>query len=95
MTRTEILERGRSGFERHVWGEACAHLSAADRDEPLEPEDLERLAVAAHLVGQDAVSIEGWERAHHEHLGRGQRAPAVRCAFWLAFELLIRGELVR
>lgn len=95
MTRTKILDRGRAGFERHVWGEAYAQLSAADRDEPLEPEDLERLAVAAHLVGLDAVSLGVWERAHHEHLSRRQPARAVRCAFWLAFGLLMRGEMAR
>jgi DNA-binding CsgD family transcriptional regulator/tetratricopeptide (TPR) repeat protein len=95
VTRTEILDRGRAGFERHVWGEAYAQLSVADRDEPLEPEDLERLAVAAHLVGVDAASLGAWERAHHEHLSRGQPARAVRCAFWLAFGLLMRGEMAR
>ena len=56
---------------------------------------LKRLAVAAHLVGVDAVSLGAWERAHHEHLSRGQPARAVRCAFWLALGLLMRGEMAR
>jgi hypothetical protein len=32
-------------------------LSAADKETPLEPDDLERLAVAAFLVGKDADSV--------------------------------------
>ena len=62
---------------------------------PLEPEDLERLATAAYLVGRDADSIDIWTRAHHEFLRRGDVQRAARCAFWLAFILLNKGELVR
>ena len=60
----ETLDRGRSSFDRHVWGDAYAQLSAADGEEPLGPEDLQRLAVAAYLVGEDDVPAEAWERAH-------------------------------
>ncbi|MDP8969225.1 MAG: LuxR C-terminal-related transcriptional regulator, partial [Actinomycetota bacterium] len=74
---------------------AYAELSAADREEPLASEDLERLAVAAYMVGEDAVCAEAWQRAHHLLLDRGQVARAVRCAFWLAFGLLNRGEMAR
>jgi DNA-binding CsgD family transcriptional regulator len=95
MDRAEILERGRSGVERHVWGEAYTRLTAADRIEPLAADDLERLAIAAHLVGEDAVSVTSWKRAHHEHLDREEWARAVRCAFWSAFELFIRGEMAQ
>jgi DNA-binding NarL/FixJ family response regulator len=90
-----LLEQGRAGFERHMWGEAYARLAAADREVPLAPEDLERWAVAAHLVGKDGVCAEVWERAHHRFLERGEVARAVRCAFWLAFGLFNRGEMAR
>ena len=56
MTTAEALDRGREAFERHAWTDAYAQLSAADRDNALESEDLERLAVAAYLVGHDADS---------------------------------------
>jgi hypothetical protein len=56
MSTTEILDRGRVAFDRSLWGEAFAQLSAADLDTALAPEDLERLAVAAHLVGEDEAS---------------------------------------
>jgi hypothetical protein len=46
-------------------------LTAANREAALEPEDLEQLAIAAHLVGRDAESTDVWARAHHAFLGRG------------------------
>jgi hypothetical protein len=36
-----------------------------------------------------------WGRAHLEFLGAGEPERAVRCAFWLALHLLLRGEAVR
>ena len=71
---SDALAQGRAAFDRRVWGDAFAHLSAADRDDPLSAEDLERLAVAAYLLGRDtdcdgasatcACTLVGfWERA--------------------------------
>ena len=90
-----VLVQGRSAFAAHAWAEAYERLSAADRQAPLEPGDLERLATAAYLVGRDDESAELWARAHHELLGRGETGRAARCAFWLAFGLLNRGESAR
>ncbi len=92
MTEPDSLERGRTAFGRQAWGDAHAHLSAADREAALQPEDIERLAVAAHLVGRDAESTDAWTRAHHAFLGRGDAPGAARCAFWLGFTSLIAGE---
>jgi len=58
----------------------------------LAPEDVERLATAAQLVGEDDVATEAWQRAHRQHLERGQVVRAVRCAFWLIFGLVSRGK---
>lgn len=82
-------------FDRSLWMEAFAQLSAADRGTALAPEDLERLAVAAHLVGEDEASAAAWERAHRQLLDRREVVRAVRCAFWLTFGLLNRGEMAR
>ena len=92
---TDVSDRGRDAFERGAWGDACAQLFAADAEDPLDLEDLERLAVAAYLVGRDEDSVEAWTRAHHECAGRGDAARAARCAFWLAFGLLNKGDLAR
>ncbi|HKE97436.1 MAG TPA: LuxR C-terminal-related transcriptional regulator [Actinomycetes bacterium] len=95
MTTADTLDRGRASFERRAWTDAFDTLSAADREAPLAPEDLERLAMAAYLVGRDADRDEVLTRAHQEWLRRGGAERAARCAFWLAFGLLNRGELAR
>ena len=95
MTSTELLAAARRSLEERRWGEAYTGLLAADREAPLAPGDLERLAVVSHLVGDDRSSAASWERAHHELLTLGEVAWAARCAFWLAFGLLNRGEVAR
>jgi DNA-binding CsgD family transcriptional regulator len=55
--------------------------------------DLERLAIAAYLAGDDDAVVSGLEAAHRSHLEAGQPAEAGRCAFWLALSLLLRGEM--
>lgn len=95
MATPDALDRGRKLFTRQAWREACEELTTADRAGPLGPEDLERLAMAAYLVGRDAESADAWARAHYEYLERGATARAARCAFWLAFGLLNRGERAR
>ena len=92
MTAAGALERGRAAFARQAWAEAYAQLTAADRGAALEPEDLERLASAAHLLGRDAECVDLWARAHHAFLGRGAAPGAARCAFWLGFSSLLAGE---
>jgi hypothetical protein len=51
MTTADDLARGRDAFDRQTWGDAFAPLSAADRHIPLAPDDLERPATAAFLLG--------------------------------------------
>jgi DNA-binding NarL/FixJ family response regulator len=92
MSKPDTLDRARASFERHAWADAHARLSAADRDGTLAPDDLERLAIAAHLVGRDAECAEVWTRAHHAFLARGSAPDAARCAFWLGFSSLLQGE---
>ncbi len=93
-TVADLLDRGRDSFVRRAWGDAYLQLRDADRDAPLEAEDIERLATAAYLMGKvDNADI--WVRAHHEFLSRGDLERAARCALWLAFGLLDKGEHVR
>jgi tetratricopeptide (TPR) repeat protein len=94
ITGETTLDRGREAFRRQHWSDAYAELSAAHRETPLEPEDLERLATAAYLTGRDADSTDFWGRAHQEYLARGEAARAARSALWLAFGLIARGETV-
>ncbi|MEP6661409.1 MAG: response regulator transcription factor [Acidimicrobiales bacterium] len=92
---TGEIDQGREAFRQHAWADAFSGLSGADREGLLELDDLERLAVAAYLTGLDTQSTEVWTRAHQAALRVDDVARAVRCAFWLAFGLLNRGELAR
>jgi len=95
VTTDNALDRGRESFQRKQWGSAFAELTAADLDEPLGPEDLERLGVAAALIGKDEESDDLSTRAHHEFLRLGNPARAARAAFWLGMSLFNRGEMSR
>ena len=92
MTRDSALDRGRAAFEHRAWRSARAELSAADREAPLEPDDLERLAVAGYLLAEDSEASAAWTRAHHGFVDRGEAARAARCSFWLSVMCLLRGE---
>ena len=89
------LEQGRECYQRHAWLDAWRALSLADQQTPLDGADLERLAMSAYLVGRDDEYLDALDRAHSTHLSAGADLPAVRCAFWLGFRLLMRGETAR
>ncbi len=95
MTASDPGPAGLDAFERLDWGQAYARMSAAERSDGLAPDGLERLAVAARLVGDDAASAGAWERAHRAHLAAGEVARAIRCAFWLGLGLVMQGEEAR
>lgn len=89
------VARGRDACEQLAWRDAYEHLSAADKQHSLEAEDLDRLARAAYLTGHLDVANDAWERTHQAFLDRGEKALAVRCAFWLGLTLVQRGEHAR
>jgi ATP/maltotriose-dependent transcriptional regulator MalT len=95
MSRDDILAQGRESFVRQAWGDAHAQLSAADEATPLGLDDLERLALAAFLIGKDAESVELWARAHHEALRLDDAARAARSAFRAGFQHLGAGEIAQ
>ena len=59
----------------------------------LNGEDLERLAVAAYMLGSDEACEEGWLAAHRAWLRRGEAERAAGCAFRHALGLFFRGDL--
>jgi DNA-binding NarL/FixJ family response regulator len=93
LAMADRVAAGRRAFARRAWREAARALSEAAAD--LGPADLERLAIAAELSGDDAASAAAWEAAHRGHIEAGDRAEAARCGFWLALGLLLRGEEAR
>jgi DNA-binding CsgD family transcriptional regulator len=87
------LELGRESFRRQSWADAEAQLSAADLEEPIGPDDLERLAVATYLLGRYEDSAAVSRRAYQESMRIGDVGRAARAAFWIAVEHLGRGEM--
>ncbi|MGI8949819.1 MAG: LuxR C-terminal-related transcriptional regulator [Ornithinimicrobium sp.] len=92
---TELLERARAAFAARSWQDAYDDLRRARLTASLEPTDLQRLATAAYLTGHDAESTDAWSQAHHAWHERGDAERAVRCAFWLGFALVQRGEMAQ
>lgn len=84
-----------SRHQRQPWTSIYEQLSAADQRSPLPPEELERLANAAFLIGRDEDSCDLWTRAHQEYIEAGDSRAAARAAFWLGFGLVNRGESAR
>lgn len=95
MAVADMLDRGRASYARQSWGSAKALLSAADRGAALAPEDLERLAIAAYLMGDDDACADAWQRAHQALIDRGDVTGAARCAFWVGWGLFYKGQMAR
>lgn len=87
-----LLERGRGAFSARQWSDAYRLLTKAGEQVPLDPDDLERLATAAHLTGESESSTARWSEAHQAFIERGATGRAALCAFWLARALLLQGQ---
>jgi DNA-binding NarL/FixJ family response regulator len=68
-------------------------LSLADESSSLAAQDLELLAASAYLLGHADECRIALQRAHRAHVTAGEPRPASRCLFWIAFTLLLEGEL--
>jgi len=88
-----LIDQGREAYRRRAWAHAHASLATADRHGGLELDDLERLAIAAHLIGEHRDSERAWTNAYHGCLMVGSTRRAVRCAFWLSLGRLVQGNL--
>ncbi|HET9559063.1 MAG TPA: helix-turn-helix transcriptional regulator, partial [Actinomycetota bacterium] len=61
----------------------------------LDGDNLELAATTAYLGGRVSDAMEGLQRAQQYHARQGDHRRAARCAFWLGFMLLDRGELAQ
>ena len=61
----------------------------------LDGHNLELAATTAYLGGRVSDAMEGLQRAQQYHARQGDHRRAARCAFWLGFMLLDRGELAQ
>ncbi len=89
----ESVEQGRRAFARQAWADAYNALSRVEK--PLDPDDLERLAIAAGVTGHDTAAIEAFEQLHQLRLDAGDVPRAARAAFWAALRALSLGETAR
>jgi len=89
------LQRARVAYDRRAWGDAYAGLVAVDAQAPLAAADLERMAIAAFLLGrpEDAVAIGA--RAHLEGVRTGDTGLALRAAYGLGMTLIQRGDMAQ
>ncbi len=95
MSDVKLLELGRVAFKKEKWDDAFSHLTKADAHQYLQPQDLETLAVSAYLTGNFNICYDTLTRCHNAFLKNGDIPGAVRCAFWLGFILVNRGESAR
>jgi DNA-binding CsgD family transcriptional regulator len=95
MTTTELLDQGRDAFARQAWGDAHTHLSAAVGQAALEFTDLERLAIAAHMLGRHDDATRAWERAHHAAVRAADPTKAARYAIHLVMGFGQRGDFAQ
>jgi DNA-binding NarL/FixJ family response regulator len=93
MERT--VEKGREAFRLHEWQNAFTEFSKADKEALLEPDDIELHAKAAYLTGRTLECCNLLARAHNGFLANKEDELAIRCAFWLGFILLNKGEMAR
>jgi DNA-binding CsgD family transcriptional regulator len=89
------VDEAREAFAAQAWAVAHAHFTSADRRGELRPEDLDRFARTAFLVGEDEECVNLLERAYDVHLAEGATEAAAEAAFWAAFNLMNRGEMAR
>lgn len=93
--RARVLDAAHTSYGQQRWTDAFSQLAAADQLAPLDVADLDRLAVAAHLIGRDDESTAAWTRAHEQSLAAGRLADAATAAFWVGFLAMLRGDMAQ
>ena len=92
---TSSLEHARAAFAARSWREATDAFAVAASSAPLRADDHGRRAAAAFLVGDDVLCERAWDDAYRAAVEAGDRSTAARCAWWIAFCLLLRGQMAQ
>jgi DNA-binding CsgD family transcriptional regulator len=89
---SENRARERTAFSRRSWKATYDELRAGRDCADVDAHDLERLAVAAYLIGADDWVARS-EEACRALQTAGDHCRAARCAFWLGFGLFSAGQV--
>ena len=95
ITRDELLERGRAAYAAKAWRAAVDQLEAADGEAPLDLDDLERLGLAAHLIGRDDLAGQAGMRGFTAGAAAGEIERAARAGFWTGLGFAFHGEMAQ
>src|SRR5215468_3911658 len=90
--KNQALAEALSLFRAGKWKTAFTQLTRLDKISALSGDELEALAIAAHLSGNEARALELLARIHQTHLDAGNIRRAARFAFWLGFIALNDGQ---
>jgi DNA-binding CsgD family transcriptional regulator/tetratricopeptide (TPR) repeat protein len=88
----DALPPAREAFAARSWAQAYQMLAAADAESALDADDLVRWGMAAYLIGSDGESVAILNRAHQSCLAHDDPPGAARCAFWIGFQLINKGD---
>ena len=91
----EVLRTARAAFAARSWTRSCELLADADARCDLGWEDLLRWGMSAYLIGRELESVRILTRAHQICLAQGQARGAARCAFWIGYQLINKGEMAQ
>lgn len=90
------LEQAREAYARQAWRAAsAAYASLAASAAPLSLDDMERHAIAAHLVGDEQDSRDALARGYRRALELDDVMRAARFAFYLGHGMIFTGELAQ
>lgn len=73
-------------------GRRLRKFARSDAAEPLDLDDLEKLAFAAYMTGLEEESALAWTRAHREAIRCNDPPRAARNALLVGAGLMFRGE---
>jgi DNA-binding CsgD family transcriptional regulator len=95
VTTSTELDLARAAFDHRAWREAVVRFEGADSRGELTIDDLERVAIAIHMLGRRDDAVRFWERAHLAALQSGDVVRAAREALHIVMNFAERGEVAQ
>lgn len=89
------LEQAREAYAGQAWRAAREAYAALAEMAPFSLDDIERHAIAAHLVGEEQESREVLARGYRRALELDDESRAARFAFYVGHSMIFTGELAQ